>query len=148
MLAGFHLYRVQGQSMAPTLHQGDYLLVRSPEQIERSPARGDIVVFRALQQPQQSVLKRVVGLPGERVVFEDGTLSIDGEAQVEPYLGGLPPHLGLDAMDFALGSDEYFVMGDNRTHSTDSRHYGPIRRSRIEGRVVCRMWPPLRWGKL
>ena len=134
--------------MAPTLQQGDYLLVRSTEQIERSPTRGDIFVFCALQQPRQSVLKRIVGLPGERVAFEDGTLYINGEAHVEPYLGGLPPHLGLDAMDFALGSDEYFVMGDNRTHSTDSRHYGPIRRSRIEGRAVCRIWPPPRWCKL
>ena len=147
MFAGFQLYRVQGQSMAPTLHQGDNLLVRSAEQIERSPARGDIVAFCALQQPQQSVLKRVVGLPGERVAFADGTLSIDGEAHVEPYLGGLPPHLGLDALEFALGTDEYFVMGDNRTHSTDSRHYGPIKCQQIEGRVVCRIWPPLRWGK-
>ena len=148
MLAGFQLYRVQGQSMAPTLQQGDYLLVRSAEQIGFSPARGDIVVFCALQQPQQSVLKRVVGLPGERVAFADGTLYIDGEAHAEPYLGGLPPHLGLDAMDFALGTDEYFVMGDSRTRSTDSRHYGPIKRQQIEGRVVCRIWPPLRWGKL
>ena len=102
----------------------------------------------SLQQAQESVLKRVVGLPGERVAFADGTLYIDGEAHAEPYLGGLPPHLGLDAMDFALGTDEYFVMGDSRTRSTDSRHYGPIKRQQIEGRVVCRIWSPLRWGKL
>ena len=147
MFAGFQLYRVQGQSMAPTLLQGDYLLVRGAEQIEHSLARANIIAFCAIRQTRQSVLKRVVGLPGERVTFADGTLYIDGEALVEPYLGGLPSHLGLDAMDFALGTDEYFVMGDSRAHSTDSRHYGPIQRSQIEGKVVCRIWPPLRWGK-
>ena len=134
--------------MAPTLQQGDYLLVRSTEQIERSPTRGDIFVFCALQQPRQSVLKRIVGLPGERVAFEDGTLYINGEAHVEPYLGGLPPHLGLDALEFALGTDEYFVLGDSRAHSTDSRHYGPIKCQQIEGRAVCRIWPPRLWGRL
>ena len=82
------------------------------------------------------------------MAFSDGTLYIDGEAHAEPYLGGLSPHLGLDALEFALGTDEYFVLGDSRAHSTDSRHYGPIKCQQIEGRAVCRIWPPLRWGKL
>ena len=140
MSARFPLYRVCGQSMAPTLRQGDYVLIRAGE--EREPRRGDIVVVAATEGRH---VKRVVGLPGERVVFTAGMLLIDGDRLVEPYLRGLPPYLGLEDSEFSLAMDAYFVMGDNRSHSTDSRHGGPVMRSSIEGRTICRVWPPLRW---
>lgn len=91
-------------------------------------------------------LKRVIALPGEHVVFSEGALLIDGERLVESYLHGLPPYLGLQDCEYSLAADRYFVMGDNRTHSTDSRHGGPVVRSDIEGRTICRVWPPLHWG--
>ena len=69
---------------------------------------------------------------------------IDGARLMEPYLRGLPPYLGLEDAEFSLAKDEYFVMGDNRPHSTDSRHCGPVTRSSIEGRTVWRVWPLLR----
>lgn len=143
MFAGFPLYRVQGQSMAPTLRQGDYVLVRACEQIGRAPRRGDIVVV-ALGEGRH--VKRIVGLPDERVVFTEGALLIDGQRLTEPYLRGLPPYLGLTDTDISLAPDEYFVMGDNRLRSTDSRHGGPVARSSIVGRAIGRVWPPLRWG--
>lgn len=129
--------------MAPTLRQGDYVLARACQRLARAPQRGDIVVV-ALAEGRH--VKRVVGLPGERVVFTEGILLIDGDRLVEPYLHGLPPYPGLEDAEFSLARDEYFVMGDNRSHSTDSRHCGPVTRSSIEGRTVWRVWPPLRWG--
>ena len=128
--------------MAPTLRQGDYVLVRACEGHARAPRRGDIVVV-ALAEGRH--MKRIVGLPGERVVFTEGMLLIDGDRLTEPYLRGLPPYLGLADAEFSLAGDAYFVMGDNRAHSTDSRQCGPVVRSSIEGRTICRVWPPLRW---
>ncbi|MDE0207737.1 MAG: signal peptidase I [Candidatus Tectomicrobia bacterium] len=145
MSAGFRLYRVQGQSMAPALLQGDYVLVRAfRNPARRPPRRGDIIAFA---MTEGSGLKRVVGLPGERLVFTEGMLLVDGDRLLEPYLGGLPSYLGLESREFALASGEFFVMGDNRTHSTDSRHFGPVRCSQIEGAVACRLWRPLRRGR-
>lgn len=141
MSAGFRLYRVQGQSMAPALCQGDYVLVRALGNPARRPRRGDIVVV-AMNEGSQ--FKRVVGLPGERLVFTEGTLLVDGARLWEPYLRGLPPYLGLETREFSLGSDAFFVMGDNRAHSTDSRHFGPVAGPALEGAMACRLWPPLR----
>ena len=127
--------------MAPTLRHGDYVLVRACEAFARAPQRGDVVV---VAMAEGSHVKRIVGLPGERVVFTGGMLLIDGDRLMEPYLRGLPPYLGLEDAEFSLAKDEYFVMGDNRPHSTDSRHGGPVSRSSIEGRTVWRVWPLLR----
>jgi len=127
--------------MAPTLCQGDYVLVRAREAFGRAPRRGDVVV---VAMAEGSHVKRIVGLPGERVVFTEGMLLIDGVRLREPYLRGLPPYLGLEDAEFSLAKDEYFVMGDNRPHSTDSRHCGPVAGSSIEGRTVWRVWPLLR----
>ena len=145
MFFGFALYRVEGKSMIPSLRDGDYLLARRFHHLKRKPARGDIVVVAI---PGKSRLKRIVGLPGERVTFTDGLLLINGDRLTEPYLRGLPPYLGLEHSVFVLDGEEYFVMGDNRAHSTDSRDYGPVRLAQIEGRAVCRVWPPIHWGIL
>ena len=141
MFFGFALYRVQGDSMSPTLRGGDYLLVREYTGSKRPFSRGDIVV---VAQSGRSHLKRVIALPDERITFSDGMLFIDDERLAEPYLQGLPAYLGLDASDYKLDGDEYFVMGDNRAHSTDSRDYGPVHRSQIKGRALCRIWHPFR----
>ena len=130
--------------MEPTLGHGDYVLVRAYGASLRQPRRGHIVV---VAMAEGSHLKRFVGLPNERLVFTEGMLLIDGGRLSEPYLRGLPPYLGLEASEFLLAVGEYFVMGDNRAHSTDSRHFGPVTRSSIKGTVVCRVWPPLRWGR-
>lgn len=133
--------------MSPTLLAGDYLLVRGVSASKQALARGAVVVV-ADQRHEQRILKRVIGLPKEQITFTDGTLLIDGRSLLEPYLRGMPPYLGLDDSDYALGPDEYFVMGDNRAHSTDSRHHGPLSWSQIVGRAVWRVLPPSQWGKL
>lgn len=129
--------------MAPTLFHGDYVLTRASRIPKRGPRRGDIVVVAVAEGTH---LKRIVGLPGERLVFAEGVLRVDGDRLPEPYLRGLPSYLGLKASEFCLGADAYFVMGDNRAHSTDSRHVGPVAGPSIHATVVCRVWPPFRRG--
>ena len=120
------------------------MLVRAAKAGNQMLSRGSIVVTTHAERVDS---KRVIGLPNERVTFVEGTLLIDGKKLFEPYLHGLPPIIGLESAEYELGRDEYFLMGDNRAHSTDSRHYGPVLRERIEGRVICRVWPPRRWGR-
>ena len=136
------LFRVRGASMEPSFYDGDLLLVARPR---RSPARGRSVIIR-MPEPDGPGwrLKRVVGLPGERIVFEDGLLFINGTPHPEPYLGGLPAYPGLDRMAFDVSKDSYFVLGDNRAHSVDSRSFGAIASNRMAGLVAARLWPPFR----
>ncbi len=115
------------------------MLVSKPR---RAPDRGRVVVIRTPtgNRPCWRV-KRVVGLPGDILVFEDGLLFINGIRHAEPYLRGLPAYLGLDRMSFQVGDGRYFVLGDNRTYSDDSRAFGPVDASLITGVVAARLWP-------
>lgn len=122
--------------MHPALRDGDIALVIR----QRSLDRGRIIAFRARTGGTAAVrVKRVVGLPGEVVEFRDGLLFIDGAHFPEPYLGGLPANVGLDAASWTLGEGDYFVMGDNRARSSDSREHGPARAEDVIGAVVARI---------
>ena len=141
-------YVIRGASMTPTLRPGDQVLVDAAAYGEVEPARGDLVVFSNPHGEGRRDIKRVLGLPGERVVMAEGMLYV-GERQVaEPYLGGLPSSVGLGESEWDLGAGEYLVLGDNRAHSTDSRDFGPIQRDRIVGRAWVRYWPFTSWGSL
>ena len=131
--------------MEPTLSDGDLLFVLNPRWGAR---RGQIVVaeMRAASGPRWRV-KRIVGLPGESLTFEDGLLFINGTHHAEPYLRGLPAYLGLDSMRFEVGDHHYFLLGDNRAHSDDSRSFGSIEDVSIVGIVACRLWPAFRRSK-
>ena len=133
------LYVIQGHSMEPSYRSGDLLLVGPLRR--GGPARGDVVVLRNPREAEAHDLKRVVGLPGETVRLADGSLYVDGVHLPEPYLGGLPASLGLEHGEWTLAGDRHFVMSDNRARGTDSRHYGPVRRAAILGRVWGRVWP-------
>ena len=89
-----------------------------------------------------------MGLPGEQVRLSEGVVLVDDRELPEPYLGGLPASPGLAEGAWRLGNGEFFVMGDNRGHSTDSREFGPITSGRIIGRAWFRFWPPGRWGRI
>ena len=141
------LYIVKGNSMQPALHPGDCLLT-TPLRPNNPPARAAIIALAPHARPGERMLKRVVGLPREHIAFEDGMLFINGKRHLEPYLRGLPSNLGLQPSAATLAPNQYFVMGDNRPHSTDSRHYGPITLPEIEAVALCRIWPPRRWGSL
>ena len=132
--------------MLPTILPGDWLLVRRRGASHLK--RGDIIVHEAIQGGNDERVKRVVGLPGEEVRLREGILFIDGEPLHEPYLGGLPSSLGLGDRAWNVDDGAYFVMGDNRAHSTDSRDYGAVGLDSVLGRVVGRVWPLTRWGSL
>ncbi len=89
-----------------------------------------------------------MGLPGEEVSTRDGELLIDGGRLSEPYLDGLPSSMGLERQSWRLGQGQYFVVGDNRTHSTDSREFGAVDVGLIVGKASRRVWPPSRWSRV
>ena len=133
------LYVVRGTSMEPSLFDGDVLLVT---RLRRHLRRGDVVIVSPpAGTDAEWQVKRVVGLPGDRVSFECGLLYINGTHHREPYLRGLPADLGTISRSWLVGSDEFIVLGDNRAHSTDSRIFGPIPMTCLSGVVVARLWP-------
>ena len=117
---------VRGDSMLPSFAAGNVVLVSRRAFGEAGPGRLDVVALRDPEGSGRKYLKRVVGLPGERVSISEGLLYIDGRQMEEPYLGGLPSSLGLNVTDWALGDDEYLVLGDRRSRSTDGRQFGPV----------------------
>ena len=137
---------VRGDSMRPGFEPEHYLLVSRTAYSSSLPKRGDVVIVRGLGGSRKGYLKRVVGLPGETVAVVDGTLIVDGEHIREPYLAGLPATLGLENREWILGIREVFIMGDNRSHSTDSRELGPVDLSLIVGKVFFRYWPLPEFG--
>ena len=132
------LVAVREASMTPTLAHGNILLVRSDQE---PLVRGSLVIADIPLQDPNIQVKRVVGLPSDRVLFEDSSLFINDEFYPEPYLGGLPQTVGLERAEWRLGPNEYFLLGDNRSRSVDSRQYGPVPAEAILAQVRVRLWP-------
>lgn len=141
---------VIGDSMNPFLHDRDQLLEdRFTYHFLREPERFEIVVFKLKSDPGTHYIKRIIGLPGETVQIIDSCVYINGELLEDPYKGYKPFLPGSASKPVVLGEDEYFVMGDNRTNSIDSRFsVGPVKREQINGRAVFRFWPFEDWGSL
>lgn|GEM_PF-1568638 len=146
------VFFIPSVSMAPTLLVGDRILVDKLAYTWADPERGDIVVFRtpggvAARYPD--LVKRIIGLPGDVVGTDDGRVTIDGRLLAEPWLprpvpptepvSGTGPY-GLES-PYRVPVGEYYVMGDNRTDSEDSRYFGPVPRSAMVGRMVAKLWP-------
>ena len=137
---------VDGSSMEPMLTDGDNLSVDKITYRFRDPQRFDIIVFPFKYQENTYYIKRIIGLPGETIqIDEQGNIYIDGEVLEENYGREIiePDNIGIAASPIVLGEDEYFVMGDNRNNSKDSREaiVGNIRREDIIGRAWVRIWP-------
>jgi signal peptidase I len=134
-------YAVDGASMEPTLHGGERLVV-SPLPYALHPARrGDVVVFHPPHDPDVAYVKRVVGLPGERVAIRGGAVVVDGVRLDEPYLrGASTPCCG--GCEWAVPEDAVFVLGDHCSNSNDSRDFGLVPVDAIVGEVVLVAWPP------
>ncbi|RME85818.1 MAG: signal peptidase I [Caldilineae bacterium] len=135
--------RVEGYSMEPTLYGHQRLVIEKISYHLHPPHRGDIVVLRVPGYGQDMLIKRVIGLPGETIEIKDGVVFINGQILPEPYLdgsarGNYPSTL--------IPPDYYFVMGDNRNNSNDSRSFGPVPRDAIVGRAWLRYWPPYELG--
>lgn len=139
----FKPFYVKGQSMEPTFLSSEYLIIDELSYRFREPERGEVIVFRAPVAEKDYYLKRVIGLPGERVKVVDNKVIIYNETYPEGIVME-EGYLGEDTegnISFSLGSDQYFVMGDNRDASFDSRRFGPISRDMIVGRTWLRGWP-------
>ncbi|MFZ5364850.1 MAG: signal peptidase I [Patescibacteria group bacterium] len=142
-------FYVKGASMEPNLYDHEYLIIDEISYRFNGPERGDIVVFKYPLDQSQYFIKRVIGLPGEKVEVKDGMIyiySTDQEGTARKYVlnetGYLDPSIktyGNHA--FTLAADEYFMLGDNRTQSLDSRTFGPVYRDLIMGKVWLRGWP-------
>lgn len=134
---------VSGDSMSPTLSDGDNLIVDKLSYRIRAPKRFEIVVFPFQYQTGTYYIKRIIGLPGEQVQIYNGKVYINGKVLEES--GGFEPirSAGLASEAITLGEDEYFVLGDNRNNSADSREpsVGTILRQNMIGRAVFRIWP-------
>jgi len=131
-------FYVEGSSMEPNFYQNEYLIIDELSYHFNAKQRGEVIIFKNPKDTRAYFIKRVIGLPGETVSIEDGRVFIDGEKLEEPYI----EHFSSDVHEpVTLGPDEYFVMGDNRTNSLDSRIIGPINKKYIIGRVWLRGWP-------
>jgi len=140
-------FRVNGTSSEPNLHDEQYVLVnKTAYWFGRDPHRGDIVVAHHPTNPDIDVIKRVIGLPEETVEIQsDGTVSIDGHPLDEPYL---PPYRGGGSGSWTVPPDEYFVLGDNRGISADSRSWGTVPRENIVGKSWLIIWGIGDWGRV
>ncbi len=144
---------VDGESMEPTLSHGDNLFVDKISYRFRDPERFDIIVFPFQYREDTYYIKRIIGMPGETVQIDEmGNIYIDGEILNESYGREIirPENVGIAAEPIVLADDEYFVMGDNRNNSSDSRTeaVGNIHRSDIIGRAWVRIWPFDQFGVL
>ena len=133
-------FRIESVSMQPNLYEGEYVIVDKVSYSLNSPQRGDIIVFEKAAQPD--LIKRVIGLPGDTVEVRNAQVFVNGTALVEPYVAN-PPNYAFGPVQVEPG--RYFVMGDNRSNSSDSHVWGTIPRETIVGRAWIIYWPPPNW---
>ncbi len=136
-------FYVKGASMEPNFFDHEYLIIDEIGYRFTPPQRGDIVVFKYPKDPKQYFIKRVIGLPGEKIKVQNNAIYVNGTKLNESYLPAttetLLPLRGYG--DITLANDEYFLLGDNREQSLDSRIFGPVQRDFIVGRTWIRGWP-------
>jgi len=132
-------FYVKGASMEPSFYDHEYLVIDEISYRFKVPLRGDVVVFRYPRDPKQFFIKRIIGLPGETVQITGGEVYINGDVLDEDYLD--PDVQTKNEILITLQPDEFFVLGDNRNFSLDSRLFGPISSDHIVGRTWIRGWP-------
>ena len=135
--------RVSGESMMPTLKSGDQLIVDKLSYHFKEPKRYEVIVFPYKYEENTYFIKRIIGLPGETVQIKDGYVYIDGEMLDEKFGAEVMQEAGIASEPITLGEEEYFVLGDNRNHSSDSRvpNVGVLKREDLMGRAWVRIWP-------
>ena len=133
--------RVDGFSMLPTLENGEFVLVNKLAYRLGEPHYGDIVVFSYPLDPGEDLIKRVIGLPGDIIKVDNGTLYINEQPIDEPYIAAAPEYTG----QWLVPPDSLFVLGDNRNDSSDSHAWGVLPQSNVIGRAVVIYWPPENW---
>ncbi len=142
-------FYVKGASMEPNFHDNEYLIIDELSYRLHQPARGDVIVLRNPSQPSEFLIKRVIGLPGDRLTINDGEITVFDTAHPDGAILNeseyLPPdRITFGHLDVTLGQNEFYVLGDNRPASLDSRIFGPVMRTQIIGRTAVRAWPVYR----
>ena len=149
-VAQFH--KVSGQSMFPTMHNGDFLITEKISYRFGEPNRGQIVVLKNPRNDAQDFIKRIIAVPGDTVKIENNSIFLNGGLLDETYLPpGIPTRGGTflqDGSSATMGPNQYLVIGDNREHSSDSREFGPVGKEKLIGRALLRYWPPQAVGLL
>ena len=136
----FESFRIPTESMVPTLEAGDRVLANKFVYSFTNPGRGDIVVFGGVDGEEETLIKRVVGVAGDKILVQDGVLFVNGDPQKEPYLNKESP--SRDSYGPVAVPEGYvFLMGDNRGNSSDSRVFGPVPLENLEGKAFLRFWP-------
>lgn len=134
--------RVDGSSMLPTLHDGEFVLVNKLAYHMGTPTRGDIVVFRSTTDANLDLIKRIIGVPGDRVEIGNARVTVNGQAQVEPYINAEPNYGG----QWTVPDGSLFVLGDNRNDSSDSHMWGYLPQQNVIGKALLIYWPPPEWA--
>ena len=133
--------RVDGFSMRPTLEDGEFVLVSKLNYQFGEVERGDIIVFHFPMDPEQELIKRVIGLPGDHIRVGDGAVSVNGQVLNEPYIAAAPAYAG----EWNVPDGHLFVLGDNRNDSSDSHSWGLLPAENVVGKAVVIYWPPPFW---
>ena len=147
----FQPFLVKGQSMEPSFENGDYLIIDEISYRLRQPERGEVVVFKYPQNLSQRFIKRIIGLPGETIEIKDGVITIikGQNTQALDETKYLPSSIQTwGNLEVTLKENEYFVMGDNREFSFDSRSWGPLLKEDLIGRVYVRVLPFVAFAKI
>jgi signal peptidase I len=135
-------FRIEGSSMEPNLHDGEYVIIDRVSYVLHSPERGDVIVFTP-PVGDKDYIKRIIGLPGDTVEVRNSQVIVNGITLSEPYLNASTNYV-MSPQTIAPG--HYFVLGDNRNNSSDSHAFGAIVQSAIVGRAWFVYWPPTDWG--
>jgi signal peptidase I len=133
--------RVDGFSMRPTLDDGEFVLVNRMSYRFGAIERGDIIVFNYPANPDQELIKRVIGLPGDQVAINNGQVALNGYILSEPYIADAPQYNGT----WSVPDNYLFVLGDNRNNSSDSHAWGMLPIENIVGKAIVIYWPPKMW---
>jgi len=143
-------HKIKGASMMPNFPDGEYLLTDKVTYRFNEPKRGDVIVFEAPTNNGEEFIKRIIGLPGDKVSIKNGAVFINGKKLIEPYLPGNFYTSGgkflKEGGEVLVPEGKFFVLGDNRPHSSDSRAFGFISKDKITGRAWFIYWPPQKAG--
>lgn len=143
---------INGASMEPNFHNGEFILTVKILYKFRQPARGDVVIFKSPMNKQIDYIKRIIGLPGDTVSLKANSFYVNDQKVEEPYLAPDTPIFGgsylAEGQSIVVPPGSYFVAGDNRPHSSDSREFGPIAESDFIGTAIFRYWPFSQLGTL
>ena len=134
--------RVDGFSMLPTLHDGEFVLVNKLAYKWGTPTRGDIIVFRSTTTADLDLIKRIMGVPGDKISIRNGQVTINGMTLNEPYISAEPNYTG----DWQVPDGYLFVLGDNRNDSSDSHAWGFLPQKNVIGKAMLIYWPPPEWA--